>query len=197
MSIRITKGRYTSTIDSTSLSANRTITIPNASGTLALTGQFATVATSGSYNDLSNRPALKTVATSGAYNDLSGKPTLAKVATSGSYNDLSNKPSIPATPQGYITQTWRSGNNWYRVYSDGWIEQGGEQRSVPNDGNKAISLHRSFSNTSYHVLGFPYYGSTATVSSGLLSYGSKKVNSFVCYNGKDQSITLNWYAYRY
>jgi hypothetical protein len=78
------------------------------------------VATSGSYNDLSNRPtipsaqvnsdwgastgvaqilnkpSLATVATSGAYADLTGKPSLAAVATSGSYTDLSNKPTIPA-----------------------------------------------------------------------------------------------------
>jgi hypothetical protein len=39
---------------------------------------------------------LATVATSGSYDDLSNKPTLATVATSGSYNDLSNKPTIPA-----------------------------------------------------------------------------------------------------
>lgn len=39
---------------------------------------------------------LATVATSGSYNDLSNKPTLATVATSGSYNDLSDKPTIPS-----------------------------------------------------------------------------------------------------
>lgn len=39
---------------------------------------------------------LATVATSGSYNDLSNKPNLASVATSGSYNDLSNKPTIPS-----------------------------------------------------------------------------------------------------
>ncbi|MBQ0013544.1 MAG: hypothetical protein KBS86_03185 [Proteobacteria bacterium] len=61
---------------------------------------LSTVATSGSYNDLSNKPTLSTVATSGSYNDLSGKPTLATVATSGSYNDLSNKPTIPSLPTG-------------------------------------------------------------------------------------------------
>lgn len=79
---------------------------------------LATVATSGSYNDLSNTPNLATVATSGSYNDLSdkptipsaqvnsdwnassgvqqilNKPTLATVATSGSYSDLSNTPSL-------------------------------------------------------------------------------------------------------
>lgn len=39
---------------------------------------------------------LATVATSGSYSDLSNTPNLANVATSGSYNDLSNKPTIPA-----------------------------------------------------------------------------------------------------
>ena len=124
MSIKIVKGSYSSVVDSASLSGNQTLTLPNASGTVALTNQFATVATSG------------------AYNDLSGKPTLAKVATSGSYNDLSNKPSIPSTPKGYITQTWRSGNNWYRVYSDGWIEQGGYVNK-PSRTDVTVNFHRS------------------------------------------------------
>lgn len=58
--------------------------------------QLSTVATSGSYNDLSNKPTLSTVASSGSYNDLSNKPNLAAVATSGSYNDLTNKPTLAA-----------------------------------------------------------------------------------------------------
>lgn len=71
---------------------------------------LATVATSGSYSDLSNTPSLATVATSGSYNDLSNTPSLATVATSGSYNDLSNKPSMSTetltfTLQGGTTQT--------------------------------------------------------------------------------------------
>lgn len=37
---------------------------------------------------------LATVAHSGSYTDLTNKPALAAVATSGSYNDLSNKPTI-------------------------------------------------------------------------------------------------------
>lgn len=50
---------------------------------------------------------------------------LAMVASSGDYNDLSNKPSIPANPKAYIVETYRNGTEWYRVWSDGWIEQGG------------------------------------------------------------------------
>lgn len=58
---------------------------------------LSTVATSGSYNDLSNKPNLASVATSGSYNDLSNTPNLATVATSGSYNDLSGRPTLSTT----------------------------------------------------------------------------------------------------
>lgn len=73
--------------------------------TVATTGDYsdllnkpalATVATSGSYNDLINKPSLSAVAISGSYTDLTNKPNLATVATSGSYNDLTNTPSIPS-----------------------------------------------------------------------------------------------------
>ena len=60
-------------------------TITGAPGTWP---SFSTVATSGSYNDLLNRPFLF----SGSYTDLTNKPSL----FSGSYTDLTNKPSIPA-----------------------------------------------------------------------------------------------------
>jgi hypothetical protein len=60
--------------------------VTNAVSTKANTSSLATVATSGSYNDLSNKPSLF----SGAYADLTGKPTL----FSGSYTDLTNKPTL-------------------------------------------------------------------------------------------------------
>lgn len=76
------------------------------SGTVAwtdVTGKpnFASVATSGSYNDLSNKPTLF----SGEYSDLINKPTLATVATSGSYADLSNTPTFKTINGVSITGT--------------------------------------------------------------------------------------------
>lgn len=59
------------------------------------------VATSGDYNDLSNKPTIPAAQVQTNWNATSGissianKPNLAAVATSGSYNDLSNKPTIP------------------------------------------------------------------------------------------------------
>ena len=90
---------------------------------------FATVATSGSYNDLSNKPTIPSIdglATEQyvddaiadiqdpEWDDIQNKPTFATVATSGSYNDLSNKSTIPTVPTnvsaftndaGYITNS--------------------------------------------------------------------------------------------
>ena len=65
------------------------------------------------WNDVENKPNFATVAESGSYNDLTDKPVipeapdltlyaktadLSTVATSGSYNDLTDKPTIPEAP---------------------------------------------------------------------------------------------------
>ena len=69
------------------------------------TSSLATVATSGNYNDLSNKPTIPTVPTqTSAFTNNGSDGTsvyveadeLATVATTGSYNDLLNKPTIPA-----------------------------------------------------------------------------------------------------
>ena len=49
----------------------------DSSKTVVRSSNLATVATSGSYNDLANLPTLATVATSGSYNDLANLPTIA------------------------------------------------------------------------------------------------------------------------
>lgn len=82
-----------------------------------LSNGLATVATSGSYNDLTDKPTFsgsyndltdkptlfsgsyddltdKPTLFSGSYDDLTNKPTLASVATSGNYDDLLNKPAL-------------------------------------------------------------------------------------------------------
>ena len=70
----------------------------------AVADSLAAVATTGSYNDLKDKPApfdpstLARVATTGSYNDLKDKPapfdpsTLARVATTGAYGDLTGRP---------------------------------------------------------------------------------------------------------
>lgn len=53
------------------------------------------------------------------------------------------------TPKVYATETWHSGTSWYRVWSDGFIEQGGDYTS--SDNNKfTITLNRPMTTTYYH-----------------------------------------------
>ena len=70
-------------------------------------GSLAAVATSGSYNDLTNKPTIpaapgtlntnnSTAQSVSSSEALSGTVKLHKVSKTGSYNDLTNKPTIPA-----------------------------------------------------------------------------------------------------
>ena len=93
------------------------LNIGNMGGTIAAAKvtSLATVATSGSYADLTNKPTIPaaytdvqaraaiSVSGSLAYNSTTGvisytAPTLATVATSGNYNDLTNKPAAYSLP---------------------------------------------------------------------------------------------------
>ena len=49
----------------------------------------------------------------------------------------------------HITQTYINGTDWYRVWSDGWCEQGGTNTY---DGNQLVTLLVPFKDTNYFVL---------------------------------------------
>lgn len=77
----------------------------------AETANLATVATTGSYDDLVNKPAIPQAQVNSDWNASSGvteilnKPNLSTVATTGDYNDLVNQPSIPAAQ---VNADWTS-----------------------------------------------------------------------------------------
>lgn len=58
------------------------------------------------------------------------------------YNEFANTP--------HIVETYQNGTSWYRVYSDGWIEQGGKSTT----GN-TVTLLKSYSNSNYTCVGIP------------------------------------------
>ena len=70
---------------------------------------LSTVANTGDYADLLNKPTIPAAQVNSDWNANSGvaqilnKPTLATVATSGSYTDLSNKPTIPTVNNATLT----------------------------------------------------------------------------------------------
>ena len=66
--------------------------------------------------------------------------------------------SLVGHPNGNLTwkgntvvcvESWKSGNKWYRKYSDGWIEQGGNCVTS----NPTLSFNIAFSDTNYNIVG--------------------------------------------
>lgn len=81
----------------------------------------------------------------------------------------------------YITDTYSNGNNWYRKYSNGWVEQGGYMNGLYD---ARVTLHVPMKNTNYTVLtGKNYAGSTS--SSAAINVYSKTTTNFTV-NGRGQ-----------
>ena len=97
--------------------------------TITRNAGLATVATSGSYNDLSNKPIIPTAQIQSDWMQsdntkldfIKNKPTLATVATSGSYTDLSNTPTIPSDGVDIVSPTASSS---YTLVSDKYYSLG-------------------------------------------------------------------------
>ena len=66
----------------------------------------------------------------------------------------------------HIVNTWKSGSGWYRVWSDGFIEQGGVA-TVGNSKYAPVAFPHPFSNTYYSISG--YIDENATNSSVIVA----------------------------
>lgn len=116
---------------------------------------------------------------------------LAIVASSGDYNDLSNKPNIPVEPKAYIVETYRNRTEWYRVWSDGWLEQGAYIINSNISENAVHTLLKPFKNTDYTLLFAP---SMTTTTAGNMGISEKNTTSFKSFNWQNANIGCGWYA---
>ena len=109
--------------------------------------------------------------------------------------DLSN------CTQPYVTETYVNGASWYRVWSDGWCEQGGcNNVSISANGNVTASLLKSYPNTNYTLAVSrvsAYSANSGTFATGFASeLWSKSAGSFVSYCYV-KVTKLHWYACGY
>lgn len=59
--------------------------------------------------------------------------------------------NINAPSRGYLVQSYVNGRSWYRVYSDGWCEQGGQITVTETVTN--ITLLKSYKDNNYNTVG--------------------------------------------
>lgn len=102
--------------------------------------------------------------------------------------DVSSK--LPNTTP-HIVDTWKSGSNWYRIWSDGFIEQAGYV-NTPSDGEQTISLNTSFSTTTYWAtVNLKWKGSTGS------GWGYIHIKTRTSFKGTMPSPANYWYACGY
>lgn len=104
--------------------------------------------------------------------------------------------AIP-TPSAYITKTWRSGASWYRVWSDGFVEQGGYSNS-PYGQVVTITLNKPLNTTNYTILLGPVGGSESSVRVQPSNQTKTSFQTARYYSGNGQgSGSLYWEALGY
>lgn len=129
--------------------------------------------------------------------------TLSTVATSGSFNDLTDKPTV------YITESYHSSgySSWYRVWSDGFIEQGGRSIVLADANLLSITFIKTFTVTPKVVTTVNYNtseGYTANTSNctnrnatlWACTIGEPTTTGFVVNRG-GTNWKINWYACGY
>lgn len=95
-----------------------------------------------------------------------------------------------------LIDSYVNGTSWYRVYSDGWCEQGGTGSSVATDKSVVYSLLLPYSNTNYSSFAI---GSSTTLND---KYGPtlalvRNVKNITVYNNGYGSGAVNWAAFGY
>ena len=109
-----------------------------------------------------------------------------------SVSAIEAKPILYA--KAYITETWLNGTSWYRKYSDGWIEQGGEYIKE-RDTNITITFPVAFRDTNYTITTSQYsrlVGSESPVCDFTLKTNTGFVHDYASWGSK-----MGWAACGY
>lgn len=109
-----------------------------------------------------------------------------------------NLNNVPAS-KGILTESYVNGTSWYRVYSDGWCEQGGTGSTAAQASN-SVALLKAYTNTNYTLLAtnnFEETGGNVTIQA------VKTSNSEFNINAKEYNVNTYyarsycWYACGY
>ena len=103
--------------------------------------------------------------------------------------------NINAPSRGYLVQSYVNGSSWYRVYSDGWCEQGGKI-TVGLDASVSVTFLKPFMNASYYANWISCNGETQN-GEGTRACDNLTTTSMRIYNGQDCAMLANWYACGY
>lgn len=103
--------------------------------------------------------------------------------------------NMPPRSSVYVKEVWKSGTEWCRIFSDGWIEQGG----ILKENSGTVSFHKGFSNTDYTFLHTPNLSdmSGQWFSWGVSSKTTASIKISMVGGGYTAPSSMCWVAYGY
>ena len=103
-----------------------------------------------------------------------------------------------------VVETYQNGTSWYRVYSDGWIEQGGIATGGTSKTGATINLLKPYTSTNYNITGSIFRGEAlvngAPLAVVFISKTNSSFNASTMYGGGSpafQAYNYSWYACGY
>ena len=96
----------------------------------------------------------------------------------------------------YIVEKYNSGASWYRVWSDGWCEQGGYTSSGTQNTFVTVNLLKTYANTNYHIYTSKYANNTGSNTWSInINSGNITTSSFQM--GTYGYLSSNWITMGY
>ena len=100
---------------------------------------------------------------------------------------------VNAASRGYLVESYQNGTEWYRIYSDGWIEQGGLGTT---GGNVVHTFLKPFSDANYTITATPYVEGSSATDTYAVTIRAKTASNFTSYLSTSY-LHFNWYACGY
>lgn len=99
----------------------------------------------------------------------------------------------PDTTVKTVVETWHKGTEWYRLWSDGWLEQGGTQTGI------TVNLKKPYTSTIYttYIVWDNNVNTSGGSNAGLVACTKSTSNFTVYYHGgafREPTVAYNWYA---
>lgn len=95
-----------------------------------------------------------------------------------------------------VVKSYRSGTDWYRIYSDGWCEQGGQTNSVAPGTTVPVVLHKGLDTSDFSLM-ITSIGSYSADTSSCCMVTAKTANTFTLVNGCSTNQAFMWEAKGY
>lgn len=92
-----------------------------------------------------------------------------------------------------VVESYRNGSKWYRVWSDGWIEQG-DCLNFAGGSGITITFTHPFTDTNYYIGTSDYKGGSSQVQYNHHYIRDKAKTNCKIYAGCNESISIQWYA---